>query len=938
MKKLYILIFLLLAASVFTFAQQPSIKLQGHVLNHNTGAPIPGQTMIIVVDSLNVPGNVYQVVTDEKGFYVVEIPYKTGSSYMAVYVSTYECNGTMVTHVGFFYPDYLNLTLDFSICDEKPRECVALFKIQPASNDSLTFYFMDGSYTSSGPNLLNYLWDFGDGTYSTEQSLLHKFNKPGFYNVCLNIIHSSDTLCSDSFCLPVNTGGTIPAPCESTFWYYNDSTSKNYIFNSSLLNGQADSWTWDFGDGTTATGQSVSHAFPYPNTNYTVCLTATGTGPDGTVCSSTTCQDIYLYTPSPCESYFWYHPDSTGGYTFEGYDNNNITSWSWDFGDGTSASGQKVSHSFNTDASVAHHVCLSTSGIGANGDTCSFISSQVIDINPPSLCENHFKIFSEGGSVYSFSGNVNSGAPADYFWDFGDGTTATGQTVTHAFGKIYTTFNVCLTTVVPNPGSTGFYECKSISCQTIYNGVDSSICKALISVIPDSSRFTYRFLNLTQSNYSYINWDFGDGSQSTESNPVHTYSSPGMYMACLTVADSLNNCNSQACQEVWVEMIQPCFQASFTAIQADSSNSITSGIMFFNTSAPGYTNQQWSFGDSSGSTDMNPVHTYVYAGVFEVCLTIWDSLGKCQSSYCMNIYVGNVINDNTVSGIVLAGNKVADQGIVWLINIDNTYNAELPIDSTGTYHFSGVPHGKYYLYAMLTPGSEEFFNYMPAYYPSSLSWQGATLINTGEPNGWYTVSLVPSMYWNQGDASITGTISWSGDGKADTNPAANVEVVLYSSTGSPIAYTFTNSDGTFEFNNLPYGEYALQAEMPGKATQLIPVSLSQSSSIVNIDFKVNESAIYILGIDTPVKSIILAGNPYPNPVLDILTIELNVPVSGTAAVEIINMEGRVIHRELTELSVGQNRICIQTSDFKKGVYQLRIKTEKQRPVQRRFVR
>jgi 5-hydroxyisourate hydrolase-like protein (transthyretin family) len=276
--------------------------------------------------------------------------------------------------------------------------------------------------------------------------------------------------------------------------------------------------------------------------------------------------------------------------------------------------------------------------------------------------------------------------------------------------------------------------------------------------------------------------------------------------------------------------------------------------------------------------------------------------------------------------------------LIWLVGHDIDYNDQKLIDSGGKYHFTGVPSGKYYIYAMLTPGSDEFFAYMPTYYPSSLSWQGAAIVTTGETNAWFPIRLITSKSGSQGNGTITGTINWNGKSKEDGSPAANIEVVLYDNNGSPVAFSFTNNDGIFEFSNLPYGEYTVQAEMPGKAAQLIEVALSETNSTINIDFRVDESAVYLLGIDNQNKTRILIGNPYPNPVIDILTLELNIPVPGTATVEVIDMQGRVIHRELTGLLQGHNQIHLQTGNFKKGVYQLRIKTDGQKPVQRRFVR
>jgi len=942
MKKIFLSLILVSMVFFFVKAQQPPLfTIHGHVINQETGAPVSGQSMIISIDSLQNQGHYSTVVTDVSGKYADYVPYMSGIDLETINVYTYDCRGAMIKSTGYFHPGKMEEVINFSICGDSSTRCEAFFKFSPNPNNTLQVAFYDESRYLPGSGKINYVWNFGDSTTSTGQNPIHTYSKPGSYYVCL-AINSDDNFCSSTFCLPVEVGSVIPGPCENSFWYYNDSTNNEneYVFNGILINGQADTWKWDFGDGTSATGQTVKHSFYNSDTIYTVCLTTTSAGPGATVCTSISCQNLQAIS-SPCESSFSYQADSSGsGVAFFGYAKSNmVNSWKWDFGDGSTATGQNVTHSFKTANAAAPHVCLSTTGTGPDGVSCTYNSCQDIYTNIPSPCENYFKALSDDGFVYTFSGAVASGAQANYYWDFGDGTSDSGQVVTHAFGKINIVFNVCLTTVVRVADSMGFNECRSISCQSIYHGIDSSACKAVFSAISDSSDNTYRFQIQSQQDYSYVHWDFGDGSQSFQLNDVHTYSLPGIYTACLTVGDSMANCRDQSCQEIWVDIIQPGCQASFTVKLTDSLNPTTSGYKFFNTSAPGYTSQKWSFGDGTGSTEFNPVHSYLYPGVFMVCLTVWDSLGNCQSTWCSDIYAGNINNMNTVSGVVIAGNKVADHGIVWLVSPTNNFNAETQIDSAGTYNFTGIPYGKFYIYAMLTPGANDFFAYMPTYYQSSLSWQGATLITTGEPNAWYPISLIPSMSWSQGDGIITGTINWGGIIiKAGENPLANVEVVLYNSNGDPVAYTFTNNDGNFEFSGLAYGEYILQAEMPGKATQLIPVSLSDSASTVNINFIVNATEIFVLGLSDFNKAQLLAGNPYPNPVGEILNLKLNASASGSAIVDIIDVQGRIINTQSIALTGGSNLISIATGKLTKGIYMLRVKSEGYKPVQRKFIK
>lgn len=63
---------------------------------------------------------------------------------------------------------------------------------------------------------------------------------------------------------------------------------------------------------------------------------------------------------------------------------------------------------------------------------------------------------------------------------------------------------------------------------------------------------TVTFTSSAQNSKSTYLWDFGDGTLlSNAQNPVHTYTSPGTYIACLTVSDN-TGCNSTICQPLTI--------------------------------------------------------------------------------------------------------------------------------------------------------------------------------------------------------------------------------------------------------------------------------------------------------------------------------------------------------------------------------------------------
>ena len=209
-------------------------------------------------------------------------------------------------------------------------------------------------------------------------------------------------------------------------------------------------------------------------------------------------------------------------------------------------------------------------------------------------------------------------------YDMGDGTYYTG---------------------IPNPTHTytgeGFYEvcqfiydtltfmCFDYQCDTLVIG--DPTCMANFWWFPDG--LDVEFYANAFGTYDSLVWDFGDGSVSNDTFPIHTYSSVGTYTACLSLYDTSGSICDSVCYPIYVD------SSSCSADFTYSANGLT--VDFTNLSSGGYNSVSWDFGDGFGfSEDEDPQYTYLFAGTYEVCLFIIDTLTfQCFDEVCMEITV-----------------------------------------------------------------------------------------------------------------------------------------------------------------------------------------------------------------------------------------------------------------------------------------------------------
>lgn len=133
-------------------------------------------------------------------------------------------------------------------------------------------------------------------------------------------------------------------------------------------------------------------------------------------------------------------------------------------------------------------------------------------------------------------------------------------------------------------------------------------------------------------------WQFGDGTSSTEQEPVHVYANPGTYYVCVDLYMMLDGqvaCTNNACAAIEVFYTDYSCNASFTYTTEEDGQ-----VSFQNTSGDPDDEiyYEWNFGDNTFTTsEHNPQHVFSASGNYEVCLTQYINEGDnlvCTSIAC----------------------------------------------------------------------------------------------------------------------------------------------------------------------------------------------------------------------------------------------------------------------------------------------------------------
>lgn len=503
---------------------------------------------------------------------------------------------------------------------------VASFYSIASTTSGNSYTFISTSTIANG--VMNYFWNFGDGTTSTLVNPIKSYSNTGTYNV--KLVVTSDAGCADSITQSI----VISLTSISSGFTINTNSNQcllgnSYTFNNTSTSGVGVTYLWNFGDGTTSTAATPTHSYTTSG-NYTITLTVSSSGFADAVSS----QSVYVGNPTASFSV------NSNGSSFSFNSNAaNAVSYSWDLGDGTTASGSSVSNKVYTPGN--YNVKLVVTGVGGCKDsTTQSIVATPYSGNPiPAFTLNTSQQCLTGNN-FVFSNASTAAAGTTYLWIFGDGTTANTTNTSHTYA------------------TAGYYN---VQLKATYNGNDFYTNQQVIVKPMPVAAYTYTvdtttantfiFHNaatLSSGNMSFV-WDFGDGSAtSTITNPTHTYPSAGPYNAKLTITSD-GGCVDSATQAI---AALPVPTTAFTVTSATTQCSKGSLFTFNNTSTSGSgVSYNWNFGDGSSSTLSNPTKTYTSAGIYTVTLTTSTSGGSTSATQTVTVNPSpNVSFSSSVAG------------------------------------------------------------------------------------------------------------------------------------------------------------------------------------------------------------------------------------------------------------------------------------------------
>ena len=340
--------------------------------------------------------------------------------------------------------------------------------------------------------------------------------------------------------LTVQSGSAVVAsfrrnqpPVPNAGGPYSGFRNQSIAFNatgSSDPDGDPLTYTWTFGDGSSATGPTPSHAYALPGTYQIFLMVNDGRTTTQALTVATVTNRAPVANAGGPYTGFRNVPISFNGSASSDPDGDSLT-YLWTFGDGGTSTDANPAHAYASFGTFTVRLTVSD-GVASSPQ----VTTQAVIVNRPPVANPGGPYTGARGVPVTFdgSGSVDpDGNPLTYSWNFGGQGFATGVAPT----RVYNTLGSFSVFLVVNDGALS--SNSQVATVTIshraplpdaggpYSGTRLApiAFSAAASSDPDGDPLTYA-------------WSFGDGATATGANPSHAYATAGTFTATVTVSDA----------------------------------------------------------------------------------------------------------------------------------------------------------------------------------------------------------------------------------------------------------------------------------------------------------------------------------------------------------------------------------------------------------------
>ncbi len=470
------------------------------------------------------------------------------------------------------------------------------------------------SFINNSQGASVFLWNFGDGANTTTtknvDTVRHAYLTPGTYTVTMQAINN----CSDT--TTTETIVVYPTPRAQ----FTANTFNICIGDSVKFINQSDSATaylWKFGDGLNSTLLNPSHTYTTAG-SYVVTLVSYRNNLSGNVCTDSAKQTV---TVSATQTGFFTVSDSVSNcapFTVTMVNRNKPSvSALWDFGDGITATGDSVVHTYQTAGIYLVKLTVKVPG------GCTYINTKTINVLGPKGTLQYSNGYVCHPSAVQLQ-VVATGASA-YDWDFGDGTTlnTTQQTVYHT----YLNAGYYLPKVTLNNGSCGvtLKGIDTIKVDKVDGGfrwAQTQVCGSTMLTFTDTSHVFF--------GVQAIRWNFGDNTNAAGSNPSHSYAASGRYTVQMIVL-SKSGCADTVSTPIDVVVKSKPVAAINAVDTACTRRSIAFNAVAQTVDPMAFI--QWSVSNGGSGSGAGFNYTFTTVGTYTVRLVVGTTNGCYDTAY-----------------------------------------------------------------------------------------------------------------------------------------------------------------------------------------------------------------------------------------------------------------------------------------------------------------